>query len=44
MALLGAIFFKRLMTDAAFEPEASGALVDSVLGRAHENRAHSPAA
>ena len=32
-ALLGAIFFRRLMTSTPFEPARAGALVDTVLGR-----------
>jgi TetR/AcrR family transcriptional regulator of autoinduction and epiphytic fitness len=32
-ALLGAIFFRRLMTSAPFEPAHVGALIDTVLGR-----------
>ncbi len=32
-ALLGTIFFKRLMTNTPFEPERAGELVDTVLGR-----------
>lgn len=32
MALLGAIFFRRLMTGAPFEPERAGELVATVLG------------
>jgi len=31
-ALLGAIFFRRLMTETRFAPEEAGALLDSVLG------------
>jgi len=31
-ALLGAIFFRRLMTNARFAPEEAGALVNTVLG------------
>ena len=31
-ALLGAIFFRRLMTDTAFAPAEAGALIDTVLG------------
>src|SRR6185437_2479598 len=33
-ALLGAIFFRRLMTESPFAPEHTGALVDTVLGPA----------
>ncbi|HEX4194720.1 MAG TPA: TetR/AcrR family transcriptional regulator [Stellaceae bacterium] len=33
-ALLGAIFFRRLMTDTCFAPDEAGALVDTVMGRA----------
>jgi len=31
-ALLGAIFFRRLMTDTPFEPAFAGALIDAVIG------------
>jgi TetR/AcrR family transcriptional regulator, regulator of autoinduction and epiphytic fitness len=31
-ALLGAIFFRRLMTDTPFAPAEAGALIDTVLG------------
>jgi TetR/AcrR family transcriptional regulator of autoinduction and epiphytic fitness len=31
-ALLGAIFFRRLMTDTLFAPAEAGALIDTVLG------------
>ena len=33
LALLGAIFFRRLMTAAPFDPAQAGALIDTVLGR-----------
>ncbi|HEX3971934.1 MAG TPA: TetR/AcrR family transcriptional regulator [Stellaceae bacterium] len=33
-ALLGALFFRRLMTDTCFAPDEAGALVDTVMGRA----------
>jgi TetR/AcrR family transcriptional regulator of autoinduction and epiphytic fitness len=33
-ALLGAIFFRRLMTDKAFDPAQAGALIDTVMGPA----------
>jgi AcrR family transcriptional regulator len=32
-ALLGAIFFRRLMSDTCFVPDEAGALIDTVLGR-----------
>jgi TetR/AcrR family transcriptional regulator, regulator of autoinduction and epiphytic fitness len=31
-ALLGAVFFRRLMTETCFAPEEAGALVDTVMG------------
>ena len=33
IALLGTIFFRRLMTNAPFAPEQAGGLVETVLGR-----------
>lgn len=34
VALLGAIFFRRLMTAAPFDPAQAGALIDTVIGAA----------
>jgi TetR/AcrR family transcriptional regulator of autoinduction and epiphytic fitness len=34
LALLGAIFFRRLMTDTTFDPAQAGALIDTVMGGA----------
>ena len=33
LALLGAIFFRRLMTNTPLAPEQAGELVETVLGR-----------
>lgn len=38
LALLGAIFYRRLMSSASFDPERADALVETVLGPPHESR------
>jgi AcrR family transcriptional regulator len=38
MALLGVIFFRRLMSRSPFEPDRAGKLVDTVLGTSRKSR------
>ncbi|MGH7125574.1 MAG: TetR/AcrR family transcriptional regulator [Stellaceae bacterium] len=38
LALLGAIFYRRLMSGEPFDPERADALVETVLGRPRESR------